>query len=56
MRVKGFDFKDFPCTFSSGGKEKSVEELSTLLKNITRSTQGATLKWLEFDFKDSCFG
>ena len=47
MRVKGFGFKDFPCTFSSDSKAKSVEELSTLLKNAMRVTQGATLEWPE---------
>ena len=47
IRDKDFNFNDVLCSFSSGGKQKTVDELSTLLKDIIRSMQGTTFEWPE---------
>lgn len=52
IRVKGFGFNKFPCSFSSGGKQKSVEELTALLKNITREMQGTLFEWPELELPE----
>jgi len=52
IRVKGFGFNSFPVSFSSGGKAKTVDELSTLLKDVIQAMQRTTLEWPEIELPE----
>lgn len=52
IRVKDFGFDKFSCSFSSSGKQKSVEELTALLKSIIREMQGTIFNWPEFELPE----
>ena len=49
IHVKSFGFNNFPVSFSSGDKSKTVDELSTLLKDVIRAMQGTTFEWPEIE-------
>ena len=52
IRLKGFKFSKFSCSFSLDGKQKLVEELTELFKAIAKEIQGATFYWPELELPE----